>query len=77
MRLRELMLNIYADKKLCPHLNDPFDDCYCVRMSSQDIERAVYLCSKSFELCDIYKDSNGNGNGNGNGGNNGKRNGTH
>jgi len=57
------MLNLYLDKKLCPLLNDPFDDCYCVRMSSQDIERAVYLCSKSFELCDIYKKNHGNGNG--------------
>jgi hypothetical protein len=60
-----------SNKRLCPHLKEPFDECYCVKMSSQDIERAVYLCSKNFETCDIYKNGNGNGNGhnkpNGNG----------
>jgi hypothetical protein len=49
------MLNLTTKKKLCPHLQEPFDDCYCVKMSSQDIERAVYLCSMNFEICDIYK----------------------
>jgi len=43
------------NKKLCPVLNNPFDDCYCNKMSSQDIERAIYLCSSHFERCDIYR----------------------
>ena len=49
------MLNLTTNKRLCPYLKEPFDDCYCVKMSSQDIERAVYLCSMNFEVCDIYK----------------------
>ena len=52
-------------KKLCPLLRNPFDNCYCVKMSSQYIERAVYFCGKHFELCEIYKHVNGNGNDNG------------
>lgn len=65
-----LILTTSTNKRLCPHLKEPFDECYCVKMSSQDIERAVYLCSKNFEACDIYlngnrkDESNGNGNGN-------------
>lgn len=61
------MLKLATKKRLCPNLSEPFDDCYCAKMSSQDIERAVYLCSNNFEICDIYKTVNGNGNGNGNG----------
>ena len=57
--MRREMLKLSINKKLCPHLQEPFDDCYCVKMSSQDIERAVYLCSKNFEMCDIYKNGNG------------------
>jgi hypothetical protein len=55
------MLRLNTNKRLCPHLQEPFDDCYCVKMSSQDIERAVYLCSNNFETCDIFKNGNGNG----------------
>ena len=56
----ESMLKATTNKNLCPFLNEPFDDCYCVKMSSQDIERAIYLCSKNFKTCDIYKKGNGN-----------------
>ncbi len=62
MSIEKNVIKIPVDKKLCPFLEDPFDHCYCVKMSSQDIERAVYLCSKSFELCEIYKNNNGNDN---------------
>ncbi|MBI5741751.1 MAG: hypothetical protein HZA16_13670 [Nitrospirae bacterium] len=61
------MIISYPQKKLCPYLLEPFENCYCARMDSQDIERAVNLCSYNFEICDIYKKNNGNGNGNGNG----------
>jgi hypothetical protein len=53
------MLKLTLNKRLCPHLQEPFDECYCAKMSSQDIERAVYLCSMHFEVCDIYKKGNG------------------
>lgn len=55
------MLKLTTNKRLCPQLQEPFDECYCSKMSSQDIERAVYLCSNNFETCDIYINSNGNG----------------
>ncbi len=63
MSIEKNVIKIPVDRKLCPFLEDPFDHCYCVKMSSQDIERAVYLCSKSFALCEIYKNNNGNDNG--------------
>ncbi|UCD34122.1 MAG: hypothetical protein JSU90_07410 [Nitrospiraceae bacterium] len=53
------MLKLTTTKRLCPHLEEPFEECYCVKMGSQDIERAVYLCSLHFEICDIYKHGNG------------------
>jgi len=62
-----LILTTDTNKRLCPHLKEPFDECYCVKMSSQDIERAVYLCSKNFQMCDIYKNGNGHDKSNGNG----------
>jgi len=57
------MLTLTKKKRLCPFLLEPFDNCYCVRMDSQDIERAINLCSNSFALCEIYRNKNGNGNG--------------
>lgn len=57
------MLISSTKKRLCPFLLEPFDNCYCVRMDSQDIERAVNLCSNNFEHCGIYMKKNGNGNG--------------
>ncbi len=55
------MLKINNNKKLCPFLQDPFEDCYCIKMSSIDIERTVYLCSDNFKTCKIYKNGNGIG----------------
>ncbi len=43
------------NKKLCPHINDPCLDCYCSRLTSSDIEKAIYYCSGNFESCEIYK----------------------
>lgn len=48
-------------KRLCPFLLDPFENCYCAKMDSQDIERAVNLCNYNFETCEIYQKNNGNG----------------
>jgi hypothetical protein len=42
-------------------------------MDSQDIERAVNLCSNNFSICEIYRKKNGNGNGNGKDKGNGKQ----
>ncbi|RJQ45294.1 MAG: hypothetical protein C4538_08690 [Nitrospiraceae bacterium] len=55
------MINSSKNRKLCPFLTEPFENCYCVKLDSQDIERAITLCSFNFELCEIYKEHNGNG----------------
>jgi hypothetical protein len=52
----------FSQKKLCPFLLEPFENCYCVKMDSQDIERAVNLCSYNFEICDIYSKNKWNRN---------------
>ena len=51
----------FLQKKLCPFLLEPFENCYCVKMDSQDIERTVNLCNYNFEICDIYRSHKGNG----------------
>jgi hypothetical protein len=51
------MVNLTSEKRLCTFLNDPFDDCYCTKMRSQDIERAVCLCINNFETCKIYNNA--------------------
>jgi hypothetical protein len=52
------MSGVYGEKSFCPYLKKPFDDCYCVKMSSQDIERAIYFCTKDFKTCEIYNNFN-------------------
>ncbi|MBI4850174.1 MAG: hypothetical protein HY808_16630 [Nitrospirae bacterium] len=41
-------------KKICPFVQNPFSECYCVTMGSQDIEKAIYYCSKHFKMCEFY-----------------------
>ncbi len=42
-------------KNICPLVQDLLEDCYCVRMGSQDIEKAVYFCSRNYQTCELYK----------------------
>ncbi len=42
-------------KRICPYVQDPSRDCYCFRLGSQDIEKAVYYCNENFKICDMYK----------------------
>jgi len=55
------MTTSFSQKRLCPFLPEPFENCYCVKMDSQDIERAVNLCNYNFEICEIYIKNKGNG----------------
>ncbi len=41
-------------KKVCPFLREPFEECYCSSMSSQDIEKTIFFCSENFKTCEIY-----------------------
>jgi hypothetical protein len=47
-------IKVHREKSFCPYLKQPSDDCYCVKMSSQDIERAIYFCTKNFKACEIF-----------------------
>ncbi|MHC1728365.1 MAG: hypothetical protein AB9866_20580 [Syntrophobacteraceae bacterium] len=41
-------------KNYCPHVKDPFEECYISEMDSQDIEKAIAFCAGSYEKCEIY-----------------------
>ena len=51
------MLLPTKDRKLCPNIEAPLDNCYCNEMSSQDIENALYYCADQFDSCEIYIES--------------------
>jgi len=42
------------NKKICPFVQNPSDNCHCYKMGSQDIEKAIYYCNKNYSSCDIY-----------------------
>jgi len=41
--------------KMCPILDDPEPDCYCIDMTSLKIPRAVKYCLRDFRECDIFQ----------------------
>jgi|GEM_PF-3080884 len=43
-------------KRLCPFIKNHYDVCYFTKLSSNDMEKAVYYCTKYFETCDIYRE---------------------
>ena len=47
--------NAASEGKNCPFLQNPFDECYCYDMRSQDIEYAIYYCGKHFDECETYR----------------------
>jgi hypothetical protein len=40
---------------MCPVLDNPEPDCYCMLLSSLDVPRAVQFCLRDFRQCPIYK----------------------
>ncbi len=40
---------------LCPVLDNPEPDCYCLDMTSRKIPYAVRFCLGDFRECDIYQ----------------------
>ena len=49
------MLLPEKDRKLCPNIEDPHDNCYCNEMSSQDIEKAIFYCANNYYSCEIFR----------------------
>ncbi len=41
--------------KMCPILDDPQPNCYCVDMTSMKIPYAVKYCLRDFRGCEIYQ----------------------
>ena len=42
-------------EETCPVLDNPDPDCYCLKLSSLDIPKAVQFCLGDFRQCPIYK----------------------
>ncbi|MFO0754619.1 MAG: hypothetical protein U0411_14995 [Thermodesulfovibrionales bacterium] len=42
-------------KKPCPFTQDPYDNCFCAKMLSQNIEAAIHYCGSNYKQCEIYK----------------------
>ena len=39
----------------CSNIKEPYEDCYCFKMTSQKIMQALYYCQNNFKECEIYK----------------------
>ena len=39
----------------CPHVKDPFPNCYCTRLSSANVAKMVKYCGGKYKECEIYK----------------------
>ncbi|MBW1940472.1 MAG: hypothetical protein JRI28_03705 [Deltaproteobacteria bacterium] len=47
--------NQAKSKQMCPFVPDPYEDCYCYDMNSQEkIIKAIHYCGEKFEECEIY-----------------------
>ena len=45
----------HAREEMCPVLDNPEPDCYCLNMTSLEIPKAVQFCLRDFRQCPIYK----------------------
>lgn len=43
--------------KVCPFVNDPLENCYCLDMTSRNIDKVLQYCSGDYEQCAIYIES--------------------
>ena len=41
--------------RMCPILDDPQPNCYCMDMTSMKIPYAVKYCLRGFRECEIYR----------------------
>lgn len=42
-------------KGLCPYITQPFNDCYCYRITSQKILLALTHCGGNYRQCKIFQ----------------------
>lgn len=43
-----------TDKK-CPLLENPQPDCYCLKLNSMSVPKAIHFCLRDFRECPIYR----------------------
>jgi len=43
-----------SGKNICPFMNKPFADCYCLRSGQFYIDNVLTLCGANYESCKIY-----------------------
>lgn len=43
------------EKKMCPYLEDPYDDCFIENLHSLTVACCLNYCSRNFEDCKIYR----------------------
>ncbi len=48
------MRNRQRKGTLCPNIQNPFDNCYCVSTSSACAEATIHFCGGSYKDCEIY-----------------------
>jgi hypothetical protein len=47
--------NLPNAEKTCPLINDPYEDCYCFKLNTQEkIKKSIYYCGENFKECEIY-----------------------
>ncbi len=42
-------------EEMCPVLDNPEPDCYCLNLTSLEIPKAVQFCLRDFRECPLYK----------------------
>ncbi|GBE01773.1 hypothetical protein BMS3Bbin06_01142 [bacterium BMS3Bbin06] len=40
---------------MCPFIDDPINECYCINLNSQTAESVLYYCGGLYRECKIYK----------------------
>ncbi|MBI5100679.1 MAG: hypothetical protein HZB33_02400 [Nitrospirae bacterium] len=43
-----------GEKRVCPFVSGPFENCYCRSTSSMFVESTIKFCGGDFEKCEIY-----------------------
>lgn len=54
-----VLLSEKRNRKWCPFVMDPFDDCLCINMDSQNIEATLHYCGGNYGQCEIYAGRDG------------------
>ncbi len=44
-----------VNKKLCPFIQEPQDNCHIVAMDSLKVAAVIYYCANNFKKCEIYQ----------------------